>query len=170
MSQSTKQGFTLLELLFVIAIIALFTTLALPALMNARNKSYDSAITSDLRQVQTQAQLLLTTNGCYANESGCRFSAIGPELCTAISNSMFDQASILQLVTDATSAGGGLSSCAVAENGTSWAVIVPLRTDNTRAWCVDSAGKAEEVANNGSGDFPYNQDDLDDAIFSALCQ
>lgn len=55
------QGFTLVELLLIVALIALLIAILLPALSGARNKARDSVCLSNLRQ-------LLTAWAAYENE------------------------------------------------------------------------------------------------------
>ena len=54
---SVKRGFTLVELLVVVAIISLLTTVVLSSLANARMKANDTKIAEDLRQFKIAAEL-----------------------------------------------------------------------------------------------------------------
>lgn len=87
----TRKGFTLIELLVVIAIIGLLSTLAVVALNSARKKSRDAKRVSDIRQIQTAAELyfndcnaypatLATTanNGCPAGTTFGTFMSLIP--------------------------------------------------------------------------------------------
>ena len=65
---SAIRGFTLLELLIVIAIIAILTALSLPALNQARERAKSIDCVSNLKQIQ------LALNG-YANDSQDAFPA-----------------------------------------------------------------------------------------------
>ena len=57
-TQAHKQrGFTLVELLFVIAIIGIVAAIAIPFFQNYMKKGYDSSAVSDLKNAFTAAQV-----------------------------------------------------------------------------------------------------------------
>lgn len=62
-----SKGFTLVELLVVISIIALLSTLAIVALNSARQKSRDAKRVADIKQIQTGLEMYLdgTTTKIY---------------------------------------------------------------------------------------------------------
>ena len=64
-----KKGFTLIELMVVVAIIGLLSTLAVVALGSAREKARDSKRLSDVKQVQTALELYYTDNNLYPVEA-----------------------------------------------------------------------------------------------------
>jgi len=47
-----KQGFTLVEIMIVVAIIGLLATIAIPSFMKARTKSQANACINNLRQIE----------------------------------------------------------------------------------------------------------------------
>jgi type IV pilus assembly protein PilA len=51
-----KKGFTLIELMIVIAIIGILAAIAIPQFASYRQKSYNSAAQSDLRNVKTNLE------------------------------------------------------------------------------------------------------------------
>ena len=60
-----KRGFTLVELLVVIAIIALLSTLSVVALNSARAKARDARRLSDIKQIRTALEMYFDSNMKY---------------------------------------------------------------------------------------------------------
>lgn len=71
----SKKGFTLVELMIVVAIIGLLVAIAIPNLLRARMNSNDAAVQGDLRAFSTAAESYRaaqqpTTYGTIANMTG----------------------------------------------------------------------------------------------------
>ena len=66
-SRHRRAGFTLVELLVVIIIIGILAAIAIPVFLNQRNKGFDSAVRSDLRNSATAQETWLTDNAVYTN-------------------------------------------------------------------------------------------------------
>ncbi len=60
-----KKGFTIIELLIVIAIIGLLATISLVALNGARQKGRDAKRIGDIRQIQVALELYFNDNNSY---------------------------------------------------------------------------------------------------------
>ena len=149
-----KKGFTLLELIVVIAIISLLTSIILASLSTSRAKANDTAIKSNLTQIKNAAGLQYENmKGCYSNiNAPC--SAISPAVVqaggcpgTGVPN-IFGYPQIASFINSATTSGSGLASCASTLGGRDYAVAVQYKTTTAKGWCVDSSGKSKEVTIN----------------------
>jgi type IV pilus assembly protein PilA len=59
------EGFTLIELLVVIIIIGILAAIAIPVFLNQREKGWEAAVQSDLRNAATAQETWLTQNDTY---------------------------------------------------------------------------------------------------------
>ncbi len=64
--KARARGFTLLELLVTMSIVAILTAIAIPAYESYRKRGYEAVATSYLRNWATAQELYLQTNGTYA--------------------------------------------------------------------------------------------------------
>ena len=63
--RSTK-GFTLIELLIVVVIIGILAAIAIPRFANTKEKAFDSAAKSDLRNAMSAQEAYFADNQTYA--------------------------------------------------------------------------------------------------------
>lgn len=61
------EGFTLIELLVVIIIIGILAAIAIPVFLNQRQKGWEAAVQSDLRNAATAQETFLTENATYTS-------------------------------------------------------------------------------------------------------
>ncbi len=148
-----KKGFTLIELLVVIAIIGILSSVVLVSLNTARGKSKDVTIKNNLSNRRGQAEI-------YFNEPGNYGEPVTAGPCEADSGTLFADERVVNFLTESgniSSPGSGIAGANCVSigstNATSWAVSVPLFTDPSKLWCVDSQGASRQVTD--SGDFGF---------------
>ncbi len=116
-----KSGFTLIEMLVVVAIVGILSATILAALGPSRNKAKDARIQSAIKQGLVIAETL------YDSNSANHYAAV-----------TLAQADIAKLVADVSSQGGTLK-VSVAAN--SVAFSSSLNTSSGTYYCSDSTGK-----------------------------
>lgn len=83
-----EKGFTLIELMIVIAILGILAAVAIPNFLNARGKAQDASALSSLEAVKTALEMYAADNGVYptlANATGTALStALGEDFPTNI--------------------------------------------------------------------------------------
>ena len=66
--KGNKKGFTLIELLIVVAIIGILAAIAIPQFAAYRQKAFNSAAQSDLRNTKTNLEAFYADNYFYPND------------------------------------------------------------------------------------------------------
>jgi type IV pilus assembly protein PilA len=75
MMAKDEKGFTLIELMIVIAIIGILAAIAIPQFSAYRQRSYNSSAESDLRNAATAQEAYFVDNSTYCHDTG---TLIGP--------------------------------------------------------------------------------------------
>ena len=63
--RNKEEGFTLIELLVVIIIIGILAAIAIPVFLQQRQRGWDAAVESDLRNMATAQETVLTSSDAY---------------------------------------------------------------------------------------------------------
>ena len=66
----SNKGFTLIELLIVVAIIGILAAIAIPQFAAYRQKAYNSAANSDLKNMKTGMEAFMADNQVYPASLG----------------------------------------------------------------------------------------------------
>ena len=93
MRRLNRKGFTLVEIMIVVAIIALLAAIAIPNLMSAKRTANTAAAKANIRALSTAAEVFATANnGSYPTGPGvvgppptllAAYIAAAPTLCAA---------------------------------------------------------------------------------------
>lgn len=70
-----KKGFTLIELMIVIAIIGILTSIGIVSFSSARAKANDAKRKEDLRQIQLALESYANDNGRYPQAGSCAYGS-----------------------------------------------------------------------------------------------
>jgi prepilin-type N-terminal cleavage/methylation domain-containing protein len=147
-----KKGFTLLELLIVIAIIGILAAVVLASLSQARGRGQVAVVQSDANSFIKELYIL--NNGALPIETGGgRSGSPCPDSELQSGNATFysGSAKLLSLMTDMkkNSYNGTNTYCFSTPTTGNWVIAVFYPTGN-KAWCFDSSGVNKEIIGNTS--------------------
>ena len=126
-------GFTLVEILVVVAIISLIASIVLVAMGESRKEAQDAAIKTSLGEIRKASEFLYDLNTSYVG------------VCNTSDNTLSESGDFGR-IEDYIEMQGGAAAC--RESAGAYAVISTLNRGN--CWCVDSLGAARKIILNGS--------------------
>ena len=95
--QENEEGFTLIELMVVVLIIAILLAIAIPTFLGARDRANDRAAQSSLRNGLTAAKTLFTDNQDYTTATSASLQVIEPSIsfvATGVASTDFKMVSV----------------------------------------------------------------------------
>ncbi len=134
MQTKPVRGFTLIEILIVIAIIGILAAVVVTSLNSARDKGADAVVKSNLHGLEAEAAIYYDDN-----------NRIYTGVCTTDQIFIDAMAGAISAVSPAPVT-GGLGDGECLDSDTEWAAWVNMKSASTSAWCVDSTGKSVEIA------------------------
>lgn len=130
-----NKGFTLIELMVVLAIIGLLSTIVLVNTQNTRFKAHDANIKQLLHQVRNAAEF-----SYIHNKETYDF------ICDPADNSLINTGELGTLEKSIQKENNNQKvACFESADGKDFAAASPLRATQGRYWCVQAAGLNQEL-------------------------
>lgn len=145
MKKLHTRGFTLVELLIVIAIVGVLAAAVLASLNSARSKGSVAAVKSSFRTIASQAEIVYnTTLGDSYNTTG---STVSSATCSTLTtaNTIFANVNIQKALKQAVVNASGDATCGVS----SGAFAIAIRMKDNTYWCIDSVNSSGRSQTHG---------------------
>ena len=136
-TRRNDRGFTLIELMVVVLIIAILLGIAIPTFLGAQNKAKDRSAQSSAKNALTNAKTIYADSGVYTGATATALTAIEPAL-TFVATTSTGAKSVSVLTTDDTWYGAVMSetdtcfyikdSIDTAAGGTTFAKVTSAAT------------------------------------------
>lgn len=133
-----EKGFTLIELIVVIAIIAVLSGIVLFSVTQYINKGKDSSISGNLVVLIPAGEVFY--NGSNSYQGFCGSNVVTNAIAQMPANS---SASCYDISANP----AGVCCSEKSPNYDAWAACAREFTDKTKAYCVDSRGVKKEICN-----------------------
>ncbi len=141
LSLARRAGFSLVELMIVITIIGILSTIVLQSLSNARSRAYDSKVKQQLSSFRTAAEIYFTNNE----------NSYGPAINCG--SGVFNDVDAVNGSPGLYIAEGNLPDFAIPvcqSTDSAYAVQVPLYSGN-EYWCIDNKGSSRTISGSIEG-------------------
>jgi len=125
-----KRGFTIIELLVVVAVIAVLSSVIMVALSNAKEKSRDARRASDMREIQNALNLYFTDNNRFPVVT----TAVDITGSDAFSTALEVAGVISDTPTDPVNAENLVYSYVSSSNGANYTISFCLETDTIQGY------------------------------------
>lgn len=145
--RKNKKGFTILELLVVVAIIAILAAITVAGVSDSRTKSRIAKIKSNINSIQKQAVVYFNTTGNYkygSNDSSGYARPDGTTSGLSSGNLCGGDATIQTLLISTAATSEQNAWCIVGLNRDSFMVYTYMMTTN-RIMCADHRGYIGEL-------------------------
>jgi len=130
-------GFTLVEVIVVLAIMTIIISIIMVSMGNSRKKGEDAAIQSSLREIRNAAELFNDDNSTYDG------------ICNDGDNSLADDGGNFQRIEDyINNHNGSAGELKCLDSVTGYAVISSLNLGD--CWCVDYQGTSKKIELSGA--------------------
>lgn len=141
-----NRGFSLIELLIVIAIIGILASIVLAGTANSRNKAADTQIRSSIHQLRILAE-------SYYDSSGYQYTGLDTCVSTPTAATCFEQQladRIIILKTEIENTLGQTGVVSTTANQANFCLAAPLKAGSSSYICVSSVGSVSEGASASS--------------------
>lgn len=99
-TRSTDGGFTLIELMVVVLIIAILLAIAIPTFLGAQNKAKDRSAQSSLRNALTAAKTIYSDTADYTDADDAALASVEPSLTFATAATSSDEPKLVSINAD----------------------------------------------------------------------
>ncbi len=147
-------GFTLVELMVVVMIIAILMAIAIPTFLNSRKRAQDSGARSNVRNALSAAQSVFSETQKYSVTADMVVSLTAEEPSLSFLATASTAPKVISVITDATSTVGGTTVvvAALSDSGKCFAtkhVAVSGSTGGSTQWKLDPATSTTCIASTG---------------------